>query len=149
MRKMLIEYYQWIKAFHVVAMVAWMGGILYLPRLFVYHTQLKINSEEDKLFQVMERRLLRIIMNPAMIITIILGVWLASLYGWENLGVWFHIKLTSILVLSAMHMLCAKWRKDFEKGKNKHSAKFYRIANEIPTILMIIAVIMVIVKPFE
>lgn len=146
---MLIRYYEWIKAFHVIFMVCWMAGMFYLPRLFVYHTKVSFNSAEDQLFKIMEKKLLRIIINPAMILTLISGILLASLYGWGNLTVWFHIKFSAVIALCAMHGLFIKCRKGFERGENKYSEKFYRIINEVPAVLMIIAIIMVIVKPFD
>jgi putative membrane protein len=143
------DYFLWYKAIHVIAVISWMAGILYMPRLFVYHTRTKIGSEMDKTFQIMERRLLRVIMNPAMIVTYIFGLWTAYIYGFVALGLWFHVKMLVVLLMTVFHGFLAKWRKDFEKGKNIHSEKFYRMANEIPTILMIFAVILVIIKPFE
>lgn len=143
------EYFLWYKVVHIIAVISWMAGLLYLPRLFVYHSNVKRGSEADLLFQIMEMRLLKWIMNPAMIITYIFGILIAYVYGFEALGVWFHIKLTAVLVLSAFHGFLAKCRKDFVEGANKRSANFFRVINEVPTILMIIIVIMVIVKPFE
>ncbi len=145
----MAEYYDWIKAFHLIFVISWMAGLFYLPRLFVYHTELQSGSNEDKLFQTMERRLLRIIMNPAMILTLIFGLWLAQIYGFKNLGGWFHIKMTLVLIMIYFHHFLGKRRKDFEQGKNRYSAKFYRIINEVPTILMIAIVILAIVKPFQ
>ena len=126
-----------------------MAGIFYLPRLYVYHTRAKIGSEMDKTFQVMEYRLLKFIMNPAMIITYAFGLMTAYIYGFPALGVWFHIKMSMVLIITIMHGLMARWRKDFVMGKNTHSEHFYRVANEVPTIAVMIAVIMVVVKPFE
>ena len=143
------NYYEWFKAFHVIAVIAWMAGIFYLPRLYVYHTRAKVGSDMDKTFQVMEYRLLKFIMNPAMIATYILGLSNAYMYGFPALGVWFHIKMLMVLVITIIHGLLARWRKDFVAGQNKHSEHFYRVANEIPTIAMMVAVIMVVVKPFE
>ena len=143
------DYYAWYKAIHVIAVISWMVGILYMPRLFVYHTKAEKGSEMDITFQKMEYRLIKIIMNPAMIITYFFGILTAYIYGFVALGVWFHIKFTAIIGLTIFHAMLSRWRKDFAKGENKHSEKFYRIANEVPTILMIIAVIMVVVKPFE
>lgn len=143
------EYFLWYKVAHVIAVISWMAGLLYLPRLFVYHTNVTRGSEADMLFQTMEMRLLRWIMNPAMIATYVFGILISYIYGLEALGVWFHIKLTAVLALSAFHGFLAKCRKDFAAGINSRSANFFRIINEVPTILMIIIVIMVIVKPFE
>ena len=146
---MLSNYYEWIKTFHIVAMTSWMAGIFYLPRLYAYHAEVKVGSEQDKTFQVMESRLLRIIINPAMIATLILGLLLADIYGFRSLGVWFHIKMLAVVILLAFHGLLAKWRKDFVKGQNKKPAKFYKIINEVPVVFFIIIVSMVVVKPFE
>lgn len=123
--------------------------MFYLPRLFAYHADVSPGSQQDLLFQTMERRLLRIIINPAMIATLIFGVLLADIYGWQSLGIWFHLKISLVLMMTAMHGLLSCWRKDFVKGQNKHSAKFYRLVNEIPTVLFILIVILVIIKPFE
>lgn len=143
------EYFIWYKTFHVISVISWMAAMFYLPRIFVYHTKAEIGSEMDKTFQIMEKRLLKIIMTPAMLSTYIFGLLTAYVYGLVALGIWFHIKMLAVLGLTIMHGLCAKWVKDFAKGENKHSEKFYRMVNEVPTILMILAVIMVIVKPFE
>ena len=143
------EYFLWYKVAHIIAVISWMAGLLYLPRLFVYHTNVTRGSEADMLFQTMEMRLLRWIMNPAMIATYVFGILISYIYGLEALGVWFHIKLTAVLALSAFHGFLAKCRKDFAAGINARSANFFRLINEVPTILMIIIVIMVIVKPFE
>jgi protoporphyrinogen IX oxidase len=143
------EYYLWLKAFHLIFVISWMVGLFYLPRLYVYHCELKPGSKEDKIFQTMERKLLRVIMNPAMILSIILGLWVAQTYGFENLGGWFHIKMTLVVIVLYFHHFLSRRRKDFEKGKNKYSAKFYRVINEIPTVLMISIVILAIVKPFQ
>ncbi|MCP5369866.1 MAG: protoporphyrinogen oxidase HemJ [Rickettsiaceae bacterium] len=143
------EYFLWYKVAHIIAVICWMAGLFYLPRLFVYHSNIEPGSETDLLFQTMERRLLRGIMNPAMVATYIFGILIAYIYGIEALGIWFHIKVLAVLALSAFHGFLAKCRKDFVNGINKNSANFFRIINEIPTILLIIIVIMVIVKPFE
>ncbi len=139
----------WYKAIHVISVISWMAAMFYMPRLFVYHTRAKIGSEMDKTFQQMEHKLLKIIMTPSMISTYFFGILIAYIYGFVALGVWFHIKMTAVLGLTIFHGLLAKWRKDFINGNNNHSEKFYRLINEVPPILMIIAVIMVIVKPFE
>ncbi len=139
----------WYKAIHVISVISWMAAMFYMPRLFVYHTRAKIGSKMDKTFQQMEHKLLKIIMTPSMILTYFFGILIAYIYGFVALGVWFHIKMTAVLGLTIFHGLLAKWRKDFINGNNNHSEKFYRLMNEVPPILMIIAVIMVIVKPFE
>lgn len=145
----MADYYDWFKALHIIFVISWMAGIFYLPRLYVYHTKVKVGSEQDKMFQTMERKLLRIIMNPAMIGTYIFGLKNAYIYGLEALGIWFHIKMTAVIGLTIVHGLLARWRKDFEAGKNKHSERFYRYFNEVPAVLMVIAVFMVVLKPFE
>ncbi len=143
----MADYYLWIKSFHLVAVIAWMCGLLYLPRIFAYHADVEFGSDTDKIFQKMERRLLRIIMNPAMIVTYILGFMLVSIFGMKALGMWFHIKLTLVLLMTLLHGLMARWRKGFVMGNNNHSNKFYRIMNEVPAVIMIAIVILVIVKP--
>ena len=143
------NYYLWFKAFHVVSVISWMVGLLYLPRLYAYHTRVEKGSEMDKMFQLMENRLLRIIMNPAMISTYASGIINSYIYGLTALGKWFHIKMLAVLVLTIFHGLLARWRKNFVNGNNVYSEKFFRIANELPTIMMIVAVFVVIVKPFN
>ena len=143
---MLLAY---IKAFHIIAIIAWMAGMLYLPRLFVYHAASKPGSEPSETFKVMERRLLRYIATPAMIASWVLGLWLAfsGLIDWSQDG-WFHAKLALVVALSAFHRFCAVWTRDFAQDQNTRSVRFFRIANEIPTILMIFIVILVVVRPF-
>ena len=139
--------YLWIKAAHVIAVIAWMAGMLYLPRLFVYHCAAEPGSPQSETFKVMERRLLKAIINPAMVATWVFGLWLAYEGGWFKSG-WLHGKLLLVLILSGVHGLFARWVKDFAADRNTHSQKFYRIINELPTLLMIGAVILVILKPF-
>ncbi len=144
--------YPWLKAAHVIAVIAWMAGMLYLPRLFVYHCAAEQGSVQSETFKVMERRLLRAIINPAMIATWILGLALAwdgpdSHYGWFASG-WLQAKLVLVLLLSGLHGLFARWVKAFGADSNRHSPKFYRIINEVPTILMIGIVLLAVVKPF-
>ncbi|HEY2526986.1 MAG TPA: protoporphyrinogen oxidase HemJ [Xanthobacteraceae bacterium] len=144
--------YQWIKAFHIIAVIAWMAGMLYLPRLFVYHCMAEKGSAQSETFKVMERRLLRAIINPAMIATWMLGLTLAwmgpdSRYGWFAAH-WLWGKLMLVLGMSALHGLFARWHKAFAADDNHHSQKFYRIINEVPTILMIGIVLLAVVKPF-
>jgi putative membrane protein len=144
--------YEWIKAFHIIAVIAWMAGMLYLPRLFVYHCAAETGSVQSETFKVMERRLLRAIVNPAMIATWVFGLWLAwlgpdSRYGWFASG-WLWAKIILVLGLSAVHGLLARWRKDFAQDRNRHSQKFYRIINEVPTLLMIVIVLLAVLKPF-
>jgi len=145
---MLLEYYDWIKALHVVSVISWMAGLLYLPRLFVYHAEAPVGSPQSELFKVMERRLLRGIMNPAMILTWTFGglmLYAQADFLWE---VWFQIKAVAILILTVFHHYLALWRKSFLTDDNTRSPKYYRMINEIPTVLMIVIVFMVILKPF-
>ena len=139
--------YLWIKALHVIAVIAWMAGMLYLPRLFVYHCVAEVGSKQSETFKIMERRLLKAIINPAMIVTWLAGLYLAWSGGWFAAG-WFHGKLLLVLLMSGVHGFFVRWVKDFAADRNTKSQKFYRIINEIPTVLMIGIVILVIVKPF-
>jgi putative membrane protein len=141
-----VELYDVFKILHLASVISWLAGLLYLPRIFVYHVQVTPNSETDKIFQTMERRLLRFIMTPAMILTFAFGLYLASEIGFGF--AWLHIKLTLVLILAGYHGFLSVCRKNFAKGQNKHSQKFYRIINEVPTILMIAIIALVILKPF-
>jgi putative membrane protein len=144
----MVNAYLWIKAFHLIAVISWMAALLYLPRLYVYHADAVPGSDVDKTLQLMEKKLLRFIMNPAMIVTFSLGIALVAVVGMHNLGGWFHLKLMLVIILAALHGMMAKWRKDFERGNNIRSAKFYRIINEIPAVIMVVIVILAVVKPF-
>ena len=139
--------YEWAKALHIIAVIAWMAGMLYLPRLFVYHCDAEIGSKQSETFKVMERRLLKAIINPAMIATWVLGLYLAWSAGWYTSG-WFHAKLLLVLLMSGVHGFLTSRVRDFALDRNTRSAKFYKIINEVPTILMIGIVILVVVKPF-
>ena len=140
--------YDWIKALHVISIIAWMAGLLYLPRLFVYHCDVAAGSESSETFKVMERRLLRAIMNPAMIASWIFGITLLVLNpGWFEMG-WIHAKLAFVAGLTGVHMMMAGWRSAFAEDRNERPQRFFRIMNEVPTLLMIGIVIFVIVKPF-
>jgi protoporphyrinogen IX oxidase len=139
--------YLWLKAFHIIAVIAWMAGMLYLPRLFVYHCEAEIGSKQSETFKVMERRLLRAIINPAMVATWVLGLWLAWEGGFFKSG-WLHGKLLLVLILSGMHGLFSRCVREFAEDRNVRSQKFYRIVNEVPAVLMIGIVILVVVKPF-
>ena len=141
-----IEFYDIVKILHIVAVISWLAGLLYLPRIFVYHAQVVAGSETDKIFQTMEKRLLRYIMLPSMLLVFIFGFYLASQIGFEF--IWLHIKLTLVLILAGYHGFLSRCRKNFAKGENKHSQKFYRLINEVPTVLMIFIVALVILKPF-
>jgi putative membrane protein len=148
MQDLLLEHYLWIKALHLIAVMSWLAGLFYLPRLFVYHADALKGSELSETLKIMERKLLRIIMNPAMVLAWIAGgamLWVnPALFD----GGWMHAKLTLVVLMTAFHMMCARWRKVFLADANTRSHKFYRKINEIPTVLMIGIVIFVIVKPF-
>ncbi|MFG1297164.1 MULTISPECIES: protoporphyrinogen oxidase HemJ [Xanthobacter] len=139
--------YLWIKALHIMAVIAWMAALLYMPRLFVYHAMAPKGSAQSETFKVMERRLLKAISTPAMVVTWLAGLFLAYEGGWYTDG-WFHAKLALVLAMSAVHGFQARWVRDFAADANQRPAKFYRIANEVPTLLMIGIVILVVVKPF-
>jgi putative membrane protein len=145
----LAPFVLYVKSFHVIAVIAWMAGIFYLPRLFVYHCALERGSVESERFKVMERRLLKQIMTPAMIATWVFGILLVLTPGVIDWSAgWWHVKMLMVILMSGFHGACSKWRKDFLDDRNTRSHKFYRLANEIPTILMVIIVIMVIAQPF-
>src|SRR5438552_12216539 len=126
-----ITAYPWIKALHVIAVISWMAGMLYLPRLFVYHCDAEVGSKQSETFKVMEWRLLKAIINPAMIVTWLAGLYLAWSEHWLSAG-WFHGKLLLVLILSGVHGLFSRWVKDFANDRNRLSQKFYRIINELP-----------------
>ncbi len=143
------SYYDWIKALHVIAVMAWMAGMLYLPRLYVYHADAAKGTELSETLKIMERRLLRFIINPAMIFAFVFGglmLWVKWDYFMGE-G-WMHAKLTLVILMTAVHGLYARWRKQFERDENTRPAKFYRIWNEAPTVMMIAIVIFAIVEPF-
>ncbi len=145
----LAELYLWIKALHVISVIAWMAGLLYLPRLFVYHAAAEPGSDQAETFKVMERRLLRAIMNPSMIAAFVFGGLLLATPGvidWASGWIW--VKLVMVVALTVLHHVYARWRKDFEMGRNTRPARVYRIANELPALAMIVIVVMVIVRPF-
>ena len=139
--------YVWLKAFHVIAIIAWMAGMLYLPRLFVYHCEAEPGSKQSETFKVMERRLLHAIITPAMVASWVLGLWLAWAGGFYTAG-WLHAKLVLVIALSALHGFFVRCVRKFAADRNQHSQRFYRVLNEIPTILMIGIVILAVVKPF-
>lgn len=139
--------YDWIKALHVIAVISWMAGMLYLPRLFVYHADAVSGSEKSETFKVMERRLLRAIINPAMIVTWAAGLWLAW-HGFAFQGGWLHAKLALVLMLSGVHGYLSAAVRKFAEDRNEKPARHWRIINEVPTLLMIAIVVLVIVKPF-
>ena len=144
------DIYVWLKALHIISVVAWMAGLLYLPRLFVYHCAAEAGSQQAKTFEIMERRLLRAIMNPAMILSFGLGGALLSQPGvvdWSG-DIWIYLKLVFALLLVVLHHCLARWRIDFVAGKNHFDARFYKRMNEAPTLALIVIVILVVVKPF-
>ncbi|NVN85901.1 MAG: protoporphyrinogen oxidase HemJ [Rhodopseudomonas sp.] len=139
--------YPWLKALHVIAVISWMAGILYMPRLFVYHCDAEIGSKQSETFKIMERRLYKAIMTPAMIVAWIVGLYIA----WDRqffAEPWFHGKLAMVVAMTAIHFFLGHSVKAFAADKNRHGHKFYRIINEVPTLLMIFVVLLVIVKPF-
>lgn len=141
------NFYLWAKAIHVIAVIAWMAGMLYLPRLFVYHCQVLVGSPQSETFKVMERRLLRAIINPAMIVTWVFGLWLA----WDGFGFqggWLHVKIALVLAMSGVHGYLSASVRRFAEDRNEKPTRHWRIVNEVPTLLMIAIVILVVVKPF-
>ena len=146
----LIALYPWLKAGHVISVISWMAGIFYLPRLFVHHSEkVSVPSDTDRLFSMMELKLLKVIMTPAMIATWAFGITLAVIPGvldWSEIWPW--VKLLSILAMTLFHFWLAKKQAGFEKGENHLSGKTYRIMNEVPTILLLVIVVMVVVRPF-
>ena len=149
MSDFLVIAYPWIKALHIISVVAWMAGLLYLPRLFVYHAEAPIGSDKAETFKIMERRLLRGIMLPAAIAVVFFGALLASTPGivdWRQGWIW--IKLALVVALGVFHMLLARWHRQFVADRPPHSPRFFRIANELPTLALIAIVVLVVVKPF-
>ena len=148
MTEFLAAHYLWLKALHVISVIFWMAGMAYLPRLFVYHAEAAVGSEKSETFKIMERRLLRGIINPAMIAAFLFG----GLMIWANPELmhqgWFHVKLTLVILMTAFHGFFARWRKAFDRDENVHSSRFFRIINEAPPVLVVFIVILVIVKPF-
>ncbi|AYD03107.1 protoporphyrinogen oxidase HemJ [Neorhizobium sp. NCHU2750] len=141
------DFFLYVKAFHVIAVMSWMAGLLYLPRLFIYHTDAEIGSDRSETFKMMERRLLKVIMNPAMMVSWVLGLYLAwDIYGFQ--GGWLHLKIAMVVGLTAVHMFFSRAVRDFAADRPRGAASYWRIWNEVPTILMIVIVILVIVKPF-
>ena len=141
--------YPWTKALHLISVIAWLAGMFYLPRLYAYHAEAEPGSKQSETFKVMERRLLRAIVNPAMIAAFVFGIALLGTPGvvdWSQGWIW--VKLACVLGLGALHGEFSRWRKDFAADRNRRPARFYKLANEIPTVLMVVIVIMVIVKPF-
>jgi putative membrane protein len=147
-----MSWYQLVKALHLIGVIAWLAGMFYLPRLYAYHADAKPGSDKSETFKIMERRLLRAIINPAMIMTWVFGLVLLFVYpieagiDWSRGWVW--VKAIAVIALTSLHGLYSRWRRDFAADRNRRPARFYKIWNEVPTVLMIIIVIMVIGKPF-
>lgn len=148
MQEFIAIHYEYFRAAHLIAVIAWMAGMLYLPRLFVYHAEAKKGSQESETFKVMERRLLHYIMGPASIAVWVIG----GLMLWASPDLlsqpWMHVKLTCVVLMTGLHHAFMAWCKKFARDENTKSAKFYKIVNEIPTVLMIVIVIMAVVEPF-
>lgn len=139
--------YPWIKALHIIAVISWMAGLLYMPRLFIYHTDAPPGSQQSETFKVMEQRLLKIIMNPAMMIAWVMGLYLAwDVYGFT--GGWLHAKLLLVSLMTGVHVYFSRAVRSFARDMNTRPARHWRIMNEVPTLLMIVIVILVVVKPF-
>ena len=142
------DFYLWVKAVHVIAIIAWMAGMLYLPRLFVYHAAAAVDTATSETFKVMERRLLRAITTPAMIVSLISGAWLILMVPEHLSEGWLHAKIALVIVMVAAHGLLARHRRLFADDQNRQSARYFRILNEVPTVLLIGIIILVIVRPF-
>jgi putative membrane protein len=142
------DLFLWVKALHLIAVISWMAGLLYMPRLFIYHTDAEPDSVQSETFKVMEQRLLRVIMNPAMMLTWLFGLYLAwSVYGFH--GTWLHLKIVLVVLLTAVHVFFSRSVKAFARDENHRSARFWRVMNEAPTVLMIVIVVLAVVKPFS
>lgn len=147
--ELLNSFYDWIKAVHIMAVIAWMAGLFYLPRLYVYHVEkAAVGSELDQTFQVMEMKLLRVIMNPAMIVAWCAGLVMIALGAFDWGSVWAWVKIVSVIAMTGAHGWMAVRRKEFAAGKNTRSGRAYRLFNEVPTVLMVLIVIAVVVRPF-
>ena len=142
------DFYLWVKAVHVIAIIAWMAGMLYLPRLFVYHAAAAVDTATSETFKVMERRLLRAITTPAMIVSLISGAWLILMVPEHLIEGWLHAKIALVIAMVAAHGLLARHRRLFADDQNRQSARYFRILNEVPTVLLIGIIILVIVRPF-
>ena len=152
MHQFLLSAYPWIKALHIIAVISWMAGLLYLPRLFVYHCVAEVGGVQSETFKVMESNLSRFIMRPAMIATLIFGLTMVSIPGTPAYlplaGYWIWMKLVLVIGLLAAHYFEVRWRNDFAADRNERPQRFYRFMNEVPTLLMFGIVILVVVKPF-
>ncbi len=139
--------YDWLRALHVLSVISWMAGMLYLPRLYVYHAKAKIGSDLSETLKIMERRLLRYIINPAMIASYVFGIWMLVMNQALLVEPYMHVKLAGILGLQIVHAMLARYRRAFAQDSNTKSELFFRVLNEVPTIFMIVIVIMIIVRP--
>lgn len=139
--------YLWLKFIHILAIISWMAGLLYLPRLFVYHCEAEIGSRQSETFKVMERRLMNAITTPAMIVSVITGLWMGFMAGWWSSG-WLHAKTLLVVFLLASHVYLMRVVKTFARDANTRSHRWYRVINEVPTLLMIGIVFFVVMKPF-
>jgi len=145
----LLPYYDWIKAAHVISVISWMAGMFYLPRIFVYHAERATSgSELDTTFQVMERKLLKLIMNPAMMASWVFGLLLIAMGGLDFGAVWGWVKLLSVVAMTVTHVYLSRHQKAFAAGTNDKAGRYFRILNEAPTILLLLIVVAVIVRPF-
>jgi putative membrane protein len=149
MLDVLMPWYDWIKVGHIVSIISWMAGMFYLPRIFVYHAERALpGSDLDQTFQVMERKLLRLIMTPSMIASWVFGLLLVGMGMFDWSAGWSWAKLAAVIAMTGMHGWLSARRRDFAAGRNTLNGRAYRIANEVPTVLMLVIVIMVIVRPF-
>jgi len=148
MAEILSQNYDWLRALHIISIIAWMAGMLYLPRLFAYHTEAEKGSVTSETFKIMERRLLKIIMNPAMIAAWLFGILMIIANPALFDGGWMHVKMLGVVAMSALHMAFSKWVRVFAADENKREARFYKLMNEIPAGIMIIIVIMAVAEPF-
>jgi putative membrane protein len=152
MQDFFLSFYPWIKAIHVIAVISWMAGLLYLPRLFVYHCEAESGSQQSETFKVMEEKLSRFIMRPAMLTSLVFGLLMIAIPGTPgyllHAGYWLWLKLLFVVALLVVHFAMMGWKSDFARDENVRPQRFYRIANEVPTVLMIGIVVFVVVKPF-
>ncbi len=145
-----VSLYPWFKAIHIIAVISWMAGLFYLPRLFVYHCErAQAGSESSETFKIMEQKLLKVIMNPAMITSWIFGILMILTGAMNWLSIWFLMKFLAVMMMSGFHGWCAARVRDFSLDKNMRSGRYYRFMNEVPTLLMIFIVVMVVIKPFS
>jgi putative membrane protein len=145
----LSDWYPWILSGHIISIIAWMAGMFYMPRLFAYHAEAEVGSDKSETFKIMERRLLRAIINPAMIAAWIFGILLVLTPGIVDWAMgWPWVKATIVLAMSGLHGLLSRWRWQFASERNIHTTRFYKLINEVPTVMMIVIVIMVVAKPF-